>query len=239
MLQQGQWKCDLFGKTKSEKHQHGGWSCYGCHHCSCMGKTSQKFLCTWTSNIIHSCQQQNIATQGSHTVSQYVCRWCGFCTQLMATEERCDCLHKFIRGRIDLNLILSKKIVIQGSHIVWEIGVQMVCVDFVHSSWVKSEMRLSTRIQKSTRSQSHSLHPKKIYCYTTIAYCDDLGCIRCVWILYTAHGVRREMQLSTQTVFRLILYKQKIFRHKDLILCEKSVYRWYVSILYTDQGNMR
>ena len=99
-------------------------------------------------------------------------------------------------------------------------------------------MRLSTRIQKSTRSQSHSLHPKKIYCYTTIAYCDDLGCIRCVWILYTAHGVRREMRLSTQTVFRLILYKQKIFRHRDRILCEKSVYRWYVSILYTDQGNM-
>ena len=77
--------------------------------------------------FVHSSWQQ-------HTVSQYVCRWCGFCTQLMATEERCDCLHKFIKGRIDLNLILSKKIVIQGSHIVWEIGVQMVCVDFVHSS---------------------------------------------------------------------------------------------------------
>ena len=33
----------------------------------------------------------------------------GFCTQLMATGERCDCLYKFRQGQTDLNLILSKK----------------------------------------------------------------------------------------------------------------------------------
>ena len=34
---------------------------------------------------------------------------CQFCTQVMATGERCDCLHKIRKGQTDLNLILSKK----------------------------------------------------------------------------------------------------------------------------------
>ena len=64
-----------------------------------------------------------------------------------------------------------KNIATQGSHIVWGIGVQVVCVDFIHSSW-RQEGRdaiVYTNLEKD-RHISISSSPKK-HCDTMIACC--------------------------------------------------------------------
>ena len=178
-----------------------------------------------------------------------------------------------------------KNIATQGSHIVWGIGVQVVCVDFIYSSWqqegsdvvvyINSEKdqqisissspkkycdtriayclrnccaggvcRFCTQIMATRGERCDCLHRfrkgqtdlnlilSKKYCDTRIAYCVRNRCADGVSILYTAHGDRREMWLSTQIQKRTDRSQshplQKILRQNDRILCEKLLYRWCV-----------
>ena len=66
---------------------------------------------------------------------------CRFCTQIKATWERCDCLHKFVKGQTDINLI-SLEIYCDPRNAYCVRNRCAGGADSVHSSWWREEKDL-------------------------------------------------------------------------------------------------